>query len=115
MALCVNFEVPDAIEEIRESVRLAPDSFIANLKMGELWMRLRVMGKAEEHTQRAARLASNLAQAELARRQGASIRDMKRAGIERGGYKSPWTLVTRVARLLRRRQPQEAVVLADIS
>ena len=50
MALCVNFEVPDAIEELREGVRLAPDSFIARLKMGELWMRLRVMDKAEEHT-----------------------------------------------------------------
>ena len=43
MTLCVNYEVPDAIEELREGVRLAPDSFIANLKMGELWMRLRVM------------------------------------------------------------------------
>ena len=55
MALCVNFEVPDAIEELREGVRLSPNSFIAHLKMGELWMRLRVMNKAAEHTQRAAR------------------------------------------------------------
>src|SRR5260370_744138 len=36
MALCINFEVPDAIEELREGVRLAPHSFIANLIMGEL-------------------------------------------------------------------------------
>jgi hypothetical protein len=115
MALCVNFEVPDAIEELREGVRLAPDSFIANLKMGELWMRLRVMDKAEEHTQRAARLAVNLAQAELARRQGASIRAMKHAGIERGGYKSPWTIVTRVVRRLRRRESSEAMVAADVT
>ncbi len=115
MALCVNFEVPDAIEELREGVRLAPHSFIANLKMGELWMRLRVMGKAEEHTHRAALLAGNRVQAELARRQGASIRAMKHAGIERGGYKSPWTLVTRVVRRLRRRESIEAIVAADIS
>jgi hypothetical protein len=115
MALCVNFEVPDAIEELREGVRLAPNSFIARLKMGELWMRLRVMDKAEEHTQRAARLAVNLAQAELARRQGASIRAMKHAGIERGGYKSPWTIVTRVVRRLRRRESSEAMVAADVS
>src|SRR5258705_11381409 len=42
MALCVNFDVHPAIEELKESVRLAPNSFIAQLKLGELWMRLRV-------------------------------------------------------------------------
>lgn len=115
MALCVNLEVPDAIEELREGVRLAPNSFIAQLKMGELWMRLRVMDKAEEHTHRAALLAGNRVQAELARRQGASIRAMKHAGIERGGYKSPWTLVTRLARRLRRREAGGAIVAADVS
>src|SRR6266568_8873017 len=115
MALCVDFKVENAIEELREGVRLAPDSFIAQLKMGELWMRLRVMGKAEEHTHRAALLAGNRVQAELARRQGASIRGMKHAGIERGGYKSPWTLVTRFVRRLRRRESTEAIVAADIS
>lgn len=115
MALCVNFEVPDAIEELREGVRLSPNSFIAQLKMGELWMRLRVMEKAEEHTHRAALLAGNHVQAELARRQGASIRAMKFAGVERGGYKGPWTLVTRIARRLRRRGSSEAIMAADVS
>ena len=46
MALCVNFDPQAAIEELRESVRLAPNSFIAQLKMGELWMRLRVDGQS---------------------------------------------------------------------
>jgi hypothetical protein len=115
MALCVNFEVPDAIEELREGVRLAPNSFIAQLKMGEVWMRLRVMDEAEEHTHRAALLAGNRVQAELARKQGASIRAMKHAGIERGGYKSPWTIVTRVVRRLSRRESSEAIVAVDAS
>ena len=57
-----------------KGVRLAPDSFIAQLKMGELWMRLRVIEKAEEHTRQAALLAQNMAQSELARRQAATIR-----------------------------------------
>jgi len=118
MALCVNHEVPDAIEELREGVRLAPHSFIANLKMGELWMRLRVMEKAEEHTSRAALLAVNRVQAELARRQGASIRAMKFAGIERGGYQGPIALLTRFARALgtvsRLWKPQEAEVIAEV-
>src|SRR5258708_27442172 len=88
MALCVNFDVHPAIEELKESVRLAPNSFIAQLKLGELWMRLRVCDKAEEHTKLASLLAQNLAQSDLARKQAATIRTMKREGIERGGFKT---------------------------
>src|SRR5260370_31341407 len=90
MALCVNLDSQAAIEELRESVRLAPNSFIAQLKLGELWMHLRVVDKAEEHTRLAALLSQSLAQSELARRQSATLRTMKREGIERGGYKSPF-------------------------
>ena len=86
MALCVDFKVQDAIEELREGVRLAPDSFIAQLKMGELWMRLRVIEKAEEHTHQAALLARNMMQSELARRQAATIRTLMHNGIKRGVY-----------------------------
>jgi cytochrome c-type biogenesis protein CcmH/NrfG len=71
MALCVNLDAQAAMEELGEAVSLAPESFIAHLKMGELWMRLRVMPKAEDHTRQAALLAQNLAQSELARRQAA--------------------------------------------
>src|ERR1700751_645965 len=72
MALCVNLDAQAAIEELRESVRLAPNSFIAQLKLGELWMHLRVVDKAEEHTRLAALLSQSLAQSELARRQAAT-------------------------------------------
>jgi len=112
MALCVNLEVQEAMEELRESVRLAPDSFIAQLKMGELWMRLRVCRKAETHTRRAALLAQNLAQAELARRQAAAIRTMLRQGVERGGYRSPLAVLSRLRRFWQGRQ-DEAVVAVD--
>jgi hypothetical protein len=67
--------------------------------MGELWMRLRVVDKADEHTRHAGLLARNLAQSELARRQAASIRTMRRDGIERGGYKSPLAVFGRLRRL----------------
>ena len=53
MALCVNLEVHEAIEELGESVRLAPDSFIAQLKMGELWMRLRHRNRDDGALERA--------------------------------------------------------------
>ena len=42
MALCVNLQVQEAMDQLREGVRLDPESFVAQLKMGELWMRLRV-------------------------------------------------------------------------
>jgi len=86
MALCVNIEVQEAMEELRQAVEMAPDSFIAQLKYGELMMRLRVCDKAAEHTHEAARLATNPMQSDLARKQAATIRTMMREGIERGGY-----------------------------
>lgn len=111
MALCVNFEVHPAIEELKESVRLSPNSFIAQLKLGELWMRLRVMDKAEEHTRIASLLSQNLAQADLARKQAATIRTMKREGIERGGYKSPFGRVVQFLRRVFGRRSENAVAL----
>lgn len=103
MALCVNLDAQQAMEELGQAVALAPDSYIAHLKMGELWMRLRVCTKAEDHTRQAERLAENFAQAELARRQAATIRTMTREGIARGGYKrTPWISLARLRRFWRR-------------
>jgi cytochrome c-type biogenesis protein CcmH/NrfG len=112
MALCVNYEVHPAIEELRESVRLAPNSFIAQLKLGELWMRLRIVDKAEEHTKTASLLAQNVAQADLARKQAATIRTMKREGIERDGYRSPFgAIVPFFRRVIARRSAEPSVAL----
>jgi hypothetical protein len=86
MALCVNFDGQSAMGELREACRLEPESFIARLKFGELLMRLRICDQAAEQTHMAAELATNSLQAELARRQAATIRTMQREGIERGGY-----------------------------
>lgn len=88
MALCVDLQVQEAMEEMREAVKQAPDSFIARLKFGELLMRLRICDQAAEHTQRAAELASNDVQSDLARRQATTIRTMRREGVERGGFAS---------------------------
>lgn len=86
MALCVDLQAQEALEELREATRLSPDCFVARLKFGELLMRLRICNQAAEETQRAAELAANDMQAELARKQAATIRTMLREGIERGGY-----------------------------
>jgi tetratricopeptide (TPR) repeat protein len=108
MALCVNLQAQAALEELRESVTLAPDCFVAQLKLGELLMRLRICDQAAEHTQYAVHLASNDVQAELARKQAAAIRTMLREGIERGGYKA---LLPRVFRR-KSPSPSTAPVLA---
>ncbi len=113
MALCVNLDAQAAMEELAEAVALAPDSFIAHLKAGELWMRLRVMNKAEDHTRQAAMLAENLAQSELARRQATTIRTMRREGIERDGYRTPWLSFGRLRRLWARRRDTEELATAD--
>ena len=86
MALSVNLDVQQAMEELGEAVALDPNSFIAHMKMGELWMRLRVCTKAQDHTRYAATLAQNMAQAEMARRQATTLRTMLREGVERDGY-----------------------------
>ncbi len=88
MALCVDLQAQEALEELRTAAEQAPDCFIAHLKFGELLMRLRVCDQAAEETHRAAQLASNPIQSELARKQAATIRTMRREGIERGGYKN---------------------------
>ena len=81
------------MEELGEAVALDPNSFIAHLKMGELWMRLRVCTKAKNHTHQAALLAQNMAQAEMARRQAATLRTMMREGVERRRLQDAMVLV----------------------
>ena len=110
MALCVNFDGQAALEELRESVRLDPDSFAARLKFGELLMRLRICAQAAEETQAAARLAANPLQSELARKQAATIRTMRREGVERGGYGKMLSGLDRIGRFFTRGEPKTADV-----
>jgi hypothetical protein len=103
MALCVDLKAQEALEQLRQAVAHAPDCFIARLKYGELLMRLRICQSAAEETHKAAQLAVNAAQSELARRQATTIRTMLREGIERGGYGG---LLSRVFRFKRRPKDQ---------
>jgi hypothetical protein len=74
-----------------------------------------VVDKAEEHTRLAALLSQSLAQSELARRQATTLRTMKREGIERGGYKSPFGKVTHLFRRISTRRRSETSVALDLS
>jgi hypothetical protein len=116
MALSVNLDVQHAMEELGEAVALDPNSFVAHLKAGELWMRLRVCTKAQDHTHQAAKLAQNMAQAEMARRQATTLRTMMREGIERDGYRTPWFSLGRIRRLWRRNRGEaESLATVDVS
>jgi len=88
MALSVELRAQEAMTHLRTAVDQNPNCYIAQLKLGELLMRLRICDQAAEHTHRAAVLAANDVQSDLARRQAATIRQMQREGIERGGYRS---------------------------
>jgi tetratricopeptide (TPR) repeat protein len=110
MALCVDLQAQEALEQLRAAVRLAPDCFIARLKYGELLMRLRICDQATEETHRAAVLAANTAQSELARRQAATIRTMMREGIERGGYQGLLSRLFRIRRKTKDQNPELALM-----
>lgn len=110
MALSVDLQAQEALEQLREATHQAPDCFIARLKFGELLMRLRICSQAAEETQVAAKLATNDFQAELARKQAATIRTMLREGIERGGYGNLLAKLTPSRR--RSNKPETAPVLA---
>jgi tetratricopeptide (TPR) repeat protein len=106
MALCVDLQAQEALEQLRLAVEQSPDCFIAHLKYGELLMRLRICEKAAEETHKAAQLAVNVAQSELARRQAATIRTMLREGIERGGHGG---LLSRAFRFGRRKKQRSSL------
>jgi tetratricopeptide (TPR) repeat protein len=100
MAEAVDFRVQSAMENLREAVGMEPDNFLAQLKLGELLMRLRVCDQAVRHTEQAAQLAANPIQSELARRQAATLRTMLREGIERDGVTHPLGMVKKWFRQL---------------
>jgi hypothetical protein len=104
MVLCVDLQAQEALEQLREATRQAPDCFIARLKFGELLLRLRICSQAAEETQKASQLATNDFQAELARKQAATIRTMLREGVERGGYNRLVSLLTPVRRRFNKRE-----------
>ena len=111
MALAVDLQAQEALEQLRMAAQQAPDCFIAHLKYGELLMRLRICEKAAEETHKAAKLALNAAQSELARLQAEKIRIMLREGIERGGYSSLVPKLFRIPVNLLKRKSAPALAL----
>lgn len=89
IAHAMNLDVYRSMDALEEAVRIDGENFLARLKLGELFLRLRVLGRAEEETRYALALARNHLELDLARRQLQSLRDRKGKGLLRTRLSKP--------------------------
>jgi hypothetical protein len=78
LAHAVNLDVYKSMDALEEAIRIEPTHFWAQLKYGELQLRLRALVAAERETAKAVHLAGNAWQLAVARRQLQTIRSLAR-------------------------------------
>ena|SRR5665213_2532963 len=83
----MNFEAYKSMDALETAVNLDQTHFLAQLKLSELFYRLRALPKAEEETLKAVDLAGNGWELSLARKQLQEIRKLIREGTQ----KPAWT------------------------
>jgi hypothetical protein len=87
MAHAMNYDVYRSMDALEFAVRLDPQHFFAQLKLSELFYRLRALVRAEQETLKAMELAGNSWELSLARKQLQEIRRLSREGTQ----KPEWT------------------------
>jgi hypothetical protein len=87
MAYAMNFDVYKSMDALEYAVQLDPEHFFAQLKLSELFYRLRALARAERETVRAMELAGTPWELSLARKQLQEIRKLSREGTQ----KPEWT------------------------
>ncbi len=87
MAYAMNFEVYKSMDTLETAVNLDETHFFAQMKLSELFYRLRALPKAEEETLKAVHLARNGWELSLARKQLQEIRRLTHDGTQ----KPAWT------------------------
>ena len=87
MAYAMNYDVYKSMDALETAVNLDATHFFAQLKLSELFYRLRALPKAEEETLKAVDLAQNGWELSLARKQLQEIRRLIREGTQ----KPAWT------------------------
>ena len=87
MAQAMNYDVYQSMDALEFAVRLDPQHFFAQLKLSELFYRLRALVRAEQETLKAMELAGNSWELSLARKQLQEIRRLSREGTQ----KPEWT------------------------
>ncbi len=83
----MNYDVYKSMDALETAVSLDQSHFFAQLKLSELFYRLRALPKAEEETLKAVHLAQNGWELSLARKQLQEIRKL----IHDGTQKPAWT------------------------
>jgi hypothetical protein len=86
MAYAMNYDVYKSMDVLEAAVSLDQTHFLAQLKLSELFYRLRALPKAEEETLKAVHLAQNGWELSLARKQLQEIRRL----IHEGTQKPAW-------------------------
>lgn len=87
MAYAMNLEAYKSMDVLEAAVKQDEQHFFAQLKLAELFYRLRALPKAEEETVKALNLAQNGWELSLARKQLQEIRRLTREGTQ----KPQWT------------------------
>lgn len=86
MAYAMNFEAYKSMDALEAAVNIDQKHFLAQLKLSELFYRLRALPKAEEETLRAVNLAQNGWELSLARKQLQEIRRLIREGTQKPAW-----------------------------
>ena len=89
MAYAMNYDVYKSMDALETAVRIEPEHFFAQLKYAELHYRLRALARAEQETLKAADLASNAWELDLARKQLHEIRRLMREGTQKPEWTKP--------------------------
>lgn len=100
MAYAMNYEVYKSLDALEEARRLDGDHFIAQLKYGELFYRLRALERAEAETLEAVELAHNGWELSLARKQLQEIRRLRREGTQKPAWTKPLVVPVMVLLLM---------------
>jgi hypothetical protein len=91
MAQALNCDVDQAMESLETAIRLDERHFFARFKYAQLFCRLQILGRAEEETVKALKLAHNAWEVSMAGRQLQLIRNLNREGARRPSGKTPLT------------------------
>src|SRR6185369_8545345 len=86
MAYAMNFEAYKSMDALEAAVNLDQTHFLAQLKLSELFYRLRALPRAEEETLKAVDLAGNSWELSLARKQLQEIRRLIREGTQKPAW-----------------------------
>ncbi len=89
MVHAVNYDAYKSLDALQDALNINPNHFFAQLKLAELWYRLRALPKAEEEGIKALNLASNASEYQMARAQLQEIRKLINNSFARPTWDTP--------------------------